>query len=155
MKSETLADEEKQAQLTEPQWVWGLIGNIVEEHEYGEAHEIRRGTKQFRAGTKVFLSCSHWGDGYENVNVIGKSRNSRRYIQVIMRRKYITNFRMQKVYKPEVLEKMKSKNGWGGFWDNSDESRLDIIKYLDFLNPVEAKKERMNITLTQCFNQII
>ena len=61
MKSETLADEEKQAQLTEPEWVWGLIGNIVEEHEYGEAHEIRRGTKQFRAGTKVFLSCSHWG----------------------------------------------------------------------------------------------
>ena len=26
MKSETLADEEKQAQLTEPQWVWGLMG---------------------------------------------------------------------------------------------------------------------------------
>ena len=147
MKTTTPTDEKKQNETQEPEWVWGLIGNIVEEHEYGEDHEIRRGTKQFSAGTKVFLSCSHWGDGYENVNVIGKARNSRRYIQVVMRRKCITNFRMQKVYKPVVLEKMNSENGWGGFWDNSDESRLVIIKYLDFLNPTEADKERMNIPL--------
>lgn len=147
MKNKTLAEEKIQNNTQEPEWVWGLIGNILEEHEYGEAHEIRRGTKQFSGGTKVYLSCGHWGDGYENVNVIGKARNSRRYIQVVMRRKCITNFRMQKVYKPVVLEKMKSENGWGGFWDNSDESRLEIIKYLDFLNPTEADKERMNILL--------
>ena len=146
MKNTNLTDN-KQNETQEPEWVWGLIGNIVEEHEYGEAHEIRRGTKQFSGGTKVYLSCGHWGDGYENVNVIGKARKSRRYIQVVMRRKCITNFRMQKVYKPIVLEKMKSENGWGGFWDNSDESRLVIIKYLDFLNPAEADKERMNIPL--------
>lgn len=147
MTNKPLTDERIQNEIQEPEWVWGLIGNILEEHEYGEAHEIRRGTKQFSGGTKVFLSCSHWGDGYENVNVIGKARKSRRYIQVVMRRKCITNFRMQKVYKPVVLEKMKSENGWGGFWDNSDESRLEIIKYLDLLNPTEADKERMNIPL--------
>ncbi|MBP5601899.1 MAG: hypothetical protein J6X78_04145 [Treponema sp.] len=147
MKDKIHTEKKIQNETQESAWVWGLIGNILEEHEYGEAHEIRKGTKQFSGGTKVYLSCGHWGDGYENVNVIGKARNSRRYIQVVMRRKCITNFRMQKVYKPVVLEKMKSENGWGGFWDNSDKSRLEIIKYLDFLNPIKADKERMNIPL--------
>lgn len=129
----------------EQEWVWALVGNIKEEREYGENHEIRKGTKQFSGGTKVYLSCGHWGDGYEQVNVIGKPRHSWDYIQIIMPRKFIENFRMQKVYKPAVLTKMKSDKEWGGFWDNSQKSRLEIIQYLHFLDPDEFEKEKENI----------
>lgn len=127
------------------EWVWSLVGNIKEEREYGENHEIRKGTKQFSGGTKVYLSCSHWGDGYEQVNVIGKPRHSWDYIQIIMPRKFIENFRMQKVFKPAVLALMKSDKGWGGFWDNTQKSRLDIIGYLHFLAPEEFVKEKEKV----------
>lgn len=127
------------------EWVWALVGNIKEEHKFGENHEIRKGTKHFSPGTKVYLSCCHWGDGYENINVIGKPRHSRKYIAIIMRREYIDNFRMQKIYKPSVLTRMKIDKGWGGFWNNSEESRLEIIRYLSFLNPEEAEKEREKV----------
>lgn len=46
-------------------WCWCLAGNIVQEHEFGEEHEKRLGTKQFARGTKVFCAPSAWGDGYE------------------------------------------------------------------------------------------
>ena len=132
----------------ETEWVWALVGNIVEEHEYGEDHEIKKGTKQFGPGTKVYLSEGHWGDGYEMINVIGKPRHSRNYIAVVMKRNNIQNFRMQKVYRPAVLQRMKenNENGWGGFWDNSQKSRLEIIDYLDFLAPDEAAKEKQLLT---------
>ena len=133
----------KEIKAEEPEWVWALVGNIKEEHEYGENHEIKKGTKQFGPGTKVYLSEGHWGDGYEMINVIGKPRHSRNYIAVVMKRNNIQNFRMQKVYKPAILQRMKenNENGWGGFWDNSQKSRLGIIEYLEFLAPDEAIKE--------------
>lgn len=40
----------------EQEWQWCLVGNIVGEHEHGEAHELRYGTKQFRPGAKVFVN---------------------------------------------------------------------------------------------------
>ena len=133
--------------VEEPEWVWALVGNVKEEREYGENHEIKKGTKQFSGGTKVYLSCSHWGDGYEQVNVIGKPRHSWDYIQIIMPRKFIENFRMQKIYKPAVLAKMKSDKGWGGFWDNTQKSRLDIMGYLHFLAPDEFEKEKEKVLI--------
>ena len=42
MKNKTLAEEKIQNTTQESEWVWGLIGNILEEHEYGENNEIRR-----------------------------------------------------------------------------------------------------------------
>lgn len=85
----------------EPEWIWALVGNIVEEHEYGPEHEIRKGTKHFRPGTKVFLS--KWG--YDNgIPVIGHPRHGKKYITVFVRYNQIENYRLQKVYKPEILK---------------------------------------------------
>jgi hypothetical protein len=33
---------------------WCLVGNIVEEHRFGESKELRRGSKHFTPGTKVY-----------------------------------------------------------------------------------------------------
>ena len=66
------------------EWCWALVGNIVEEHEFGEDHEIKKGTKHFSGGTKVYIAPVQWGDGYERIIVIGKKRGSRNYAEVIM-----------------------------------------------------------------------
>lgn len=34
---------DESAELAEPEWRWCLVGNIIDEHEYGEDHEIRHG----------------------------------------------------------------------------------------------------------------
>ena len=44
--------------------------------EYGENHEVKLGTKHFSPGTKVYCAPGHWGDGGENIVVIGKHRGS-------------------------------------------------------------------------------
>lgn len=122
------------------EWCWCLVGNIVKEHPFGEEKEIRKGTKQFSVGTKVFLAPVQWGDGYERVIVIGIARGSRKYIEIVMQKKYIEIFRLQKIYKPTIVKRMiNSENVW---WSDSDDARKDIIKYLDVLAPEAAEKEK-------------
>ena len=118
-------------------WCWCLVGNIVREHEYGEQREIRFGTKQFSRGTKVFLAPAQWGDGYENIVVIGLPRYGNRYIEVITRFKYIEHFRIQKVYKPAILKRMcLSQYRW---WGDTEKDREVIIRLLESLSPEYAK----------------
>jgi hypothetical protein len=38
----------------EIEFIWSLVGNIVDAHFFGEQKEIRRGTKHFSPGTKVY-----------------------------------------------------------------------------------------------------
>lgn len=133
---------ETEKQIT-PQWRWCLVGNIVESHEYGEDHEIKIGTKQFMPGAKIYLAPVQWGDGYENVIVIGKPRHRRGMIEIVMRRKYITNYRLQKVFQPAVLERIeKSKYLW---WGEPVKDREEIIEVLNWLNPTAAEKARQDI----------
>ena len=114
----------------EPQeWKWCLVGNIVQEREYSENHEIKHGTKHFSPGTKVYCAQGLWGDGYENIVVIGKHRGSPKYTKLIMQRKHIENFRCQKVYKPCILKLMEND-----FWDNSDDSKETILRIIQWLN---------------------
>ena len=121
-------------------WCWCLVGNIVQEHLFGEEHEIRYGTKQFSGGTKVYLSPAHWGDGYENIVVIGMPRSGNRYIEVVTRSKYIENYRMKMVFKPAVLKRMcESEYRW---WGDTDEDRKEIIAYLETRNPAEAERQK-------------
>ncbi len=122
-------------------WCWSLVGNIVEKHEHGEEHEIKSGTKHFTQGTKVYLAPIQWGDGYENVVVIGLPRHGRKYIEVITRSIYVENYRMQKVYKPAVLKLMcNSKYRW---WNDTENDRKEIIKYLEGRAPEEAERQRI------------
>lgn len=123
---------ENEEKIPEPEWQWCLVGNIVNEHEYGENHEIKYGNKQFRPGAKVFVNLVYGGMGHENILVIGNPRHSRRYIEVVIARKYVENFRIQKVYKPKVLERIKNSKWY--WWGNSDEARDKIVKILEWIN---------------------
>lgn len=117
-------------------WKWCLVGNIVREREYGENHEIRIGTKHFSPETKIYCAPGHWGDGYENIAVIGKQRGNPKYIEIIMPRRFIENFRCQKVFRPAVLRLM-NKSHWG-FWSNSDSDKKAITEMAEGLNDPES-----------------
>ena len=123
------------------EWRWALVGNIVNKHEYGENHEIRYGARKFSGGTRVVLGPQCWSDGYEQVNVIGLSRYSRKYKKSVIRRNLITNFRIKKIYSPTILRIMKETEDndchceW---WDNTEESYRQIIELANRLNSKKA-----------------
>jgi hypothetical protein len=89
------------------------VGNIVDEHPYGEDGEIRRGTRHFTPGTKVYCLPPQWGDGYVSVIAIGKSRGSRRWITVVTPRNRITNWRAKVIYKATIIKRLRQ--GYQGF----------------------------------------
>lgn len=119
-------------------WCWCLVGNIVKEHEFGEKHEIKYGTKHFSHGTKVFLAPAQWGDGYENIVVIGLPRHGNKYIEIVTRSEYIENYRIKKVYNPAILKLMcLSRYCW---WGDTENDRKKIIDYIKMLSSEEAIK---------------
>jgi hypothetical protein len=97
--------------------IWCVVANVVAEHPLGEDKEIRRGTKHFSAGTKVYCYPPLWGDGYEDIKVIGRHRGSRKLVEMVMPSKWLTNWRVKTVHSPFVSARMK------GHWDSSEESR--------------------------------
>ena len=122
------------------EWQWCLVGNITEKHEYGEEHTIRYGNKQFRPDAKVYINLVYGGMGHENILVIGMPRHSSQYVEIVIARKYVCNFRAQKVFKPAVLKKMKDSE-WD-WWGNSDEAYQTITGCAAWMNE-EAERNRI------------
>ena len=124
----------------EQEWRWCLVGNIAGAHEFGEAHEIKYGTKHFSSGTKVFVNLVYPGPGNERIMVIGIPRNRRNYIEVVIPRKYVENFRIQKVFKPAVLKRMANSDyEW---WGKTDTDHDRIVGFIDEVNSEKEKTSK-------------
>ena len=120
------------AMTRELEWRWCLVGNIVKTREYGEDREIKYGTKGFSGGTKVYLAPIQWGDGYERVVVLGKPRHKHGLAEMVIPLKHFENYRLKKVFEPNVLERMnKSDYSW---WENRDADREGIEGILTWAN---------------------
>jgi len=86
---------------------WCLVGNIVEERKHGEGGtETCSGTKHFSPGTKVFCLPAQWGDGYDQIMVIGRHRGSKRFETMIISSDWVINWRAKVVYNPTVLKRL-------------------------------------------------
>ncbi len=109
---------------------WCLVGNVVEEHEFGDSKEVRRGSKHFTPGTKVYCLPPQWGDGYEKVVTVGIARGSRRWITVVMSADLITNWRAKVVYKPAVMRRLRE--GFNGF-NRQWESQKEVESYVEMM----------------------
>ena len=128
-------------ELINQEFRYCLVGNIVQE-TYDEKHNIRKGTKTFRPGTKVCVSTSFCGDGGENRYVIGMSRH-KKYIKIITAIKHIENFRFQKIYKPAILELMDKKD-CGTWYQNTNKDKEyiedEVIRLNSADNPYLKKR---------------
>jgi ankyrin repeat protein len=98
--------------MSEQQFVgiWCLVANVAPEQVYGEEHDIRLGTKHFSPKTKVYCFPPAWGDGYEQIRVIGRHRGSSRLVTLIMPSRRLTNWRVNYVRHPYVVRHMEP--GW-------------------------------------------
>src|SRR5687768_9928203 len=83
--------------------IWCATENIKKEIPFGEEHKIKRGTKHFRGGAKVYIAYAY-GGMCDNATVIGHHRNNSRFIKIAMPVKHLENFRLELVYSPKVID---------------------------------------------------
>lgn len=88
---------------------WFLACNVKDEN------------KHFAMGAKLYCAPPMWGDGYENVLVVGFHRVKKRYVALIFPMKKVENLRKTKVYKESVLSKFLKFEGYRDW----DESKID------------------------------
>ena len=93
--------------------VWCPVANMASERPYGPAgRETKRGTKHFAVGAKLYCFPSRWGAGDEKIQVIGRHRATHRYIIVVVRSSWLTNWRVELVYSPHLIRELWS--AWDG-----------------------------------------
>lgn len=86
---------------------WCVVANVAREVPFGPGGvEIRRGTKHFSPGAKVWVLPAQWGDGGDQVFVVARHRGSRRYVRMVVPSRRLTGFRVQGVYSPAVLREL-------------------------------------------------
>jgi hypothetical protein len=101
--------------------IWCVVANIADEHLSGPGGaEVKGGTKHFRRGALVYCSTALWGDGYEKIKVVGRHRGSNRYVTMIIRSAWLTNWRVKQVYSPHVTAELRRM---GATWDGSRRSK--------------------------------
>lgn len=97
-----------------------MVGNIVQERPYGEgARETKKGTKHFSPGAKVYCFPPLWGDGYDQIKVIGyhKGTRGRKLVTMIISSSWVENRRAELVYSPAIIRRFE------GAWDGSADSK--------------------------------
>lgn len=115
-----------------------LVGNIIDKHYYGEDKEIISGTKQFRAGAKIYLLPEYGGMGHEAMPVYGLPRKSWKKINIVIRSVMIKNVRVRKIFDPKLIEMVTNNHfyshfgnddaGLNGFADSMNRSNKEIIE---------------------------
>ena len=117
-------DSERPAAPPNPEPIWCVVANVAAETRRGPGGwEIGRGTKHFPPGAKVYCSPSLWGDGYERIKVVGRHRGSHRYVAMVVRAAWLTNWRAQLVYSPRVIRTLTPRWRDRPLWDGSAEAK--------------------------------
>ncbi len=107
----------------EPESVWVLVGNIVEERPYGPGgHERVSGTRLFRGNARIYLASLRHAyllrsgplTSDDPILVLGQHRKSGRWIQSWVRSCHTCNWRVRRLYQPAPLERLR-KSKWPGF----------------------------------------
>lgn len=106
--------------------VWCLIGNLRTETSHGPGGvEKRAGTSSFSPGAKLYCFPPQWGDGYENIKVVGHHRRTKKYVTVVTPSRHITNWRAKLVYSPEVIRRLHEHGyPWQSREDVEEAARL-------------------------------
>lgn len=125
-------DEQNDVSKNSEEFVWSLVGNIVDEHEFGEEKEIRRGTKHFSPGTKVYCIPEFGGLGHERITAIGIPRKSSRNIKVVLPSKLITNWRTKKVFHRHILALLTDNWNWRDNEKSKKEAEEFAKSFIDY-----------------------
>jgi hypothetical protein len=98
--------------VNELKFIWCLKANIGDEE-----------TSRLKSGASVFLYPPLWGDGYKSIKVIGKDKETNKFIEIVVSASKLKNFKSTKVTKPDIISRLSS------YWQDNSKS-LDIVDKL-------------------------
>ena len=78
-----------------------ITANIIGEHKIGPEQETVKGTRLFRAGSKVHIIDRTSAGTFV---VIGRHRHKKHYIKCFVRSDYVENFRLGKIYSSTITD---------------------------------------------------
>jgi hypothetical protein len=124
--------------MAEEMSAFGVVANVREETAQGEGGlEIRRGIKHFSGGAKVWVLPPQWGDGGDQVFVVGRHRGNRSgFIRIVVDSRHLENYRVRGIYSPALLRAMTRpfkpdrRHPSGCLW----RSREDAERFAEFKN---------------------
>lgn len=107
---------------------WCVVANVLAETTHGEGGEdIQRGLKHFAPGAKVWVLPPQWGDGGENVVVVGRhrGRGHGRLARLVVGRHHLAEFRVRGIYSPAVLRELSLPfaDFAARLWESEDAAR--------------------------------
>lgn len=120
--------------MEDKEWRFCAVGNVVNEHT-DENGKVFYGTKAFVGGTKLYIDDRTYdiNDGY--VTVIGLNRYNR-YVVESVPINLIENVRLQRVFKPKVLDIMdylERMDGWPWRGRTAEDRRI-LVKFIEKWN---------------------
>ena len=115
-------------------WRFCVVGNIKAQHT-DETGKVLYGTKAFSGGTKVYIDDKTCGLNDGRISVIGLNRFGR-YTTESVPVNLIENVRIQRVFKPKVLEIMNYLEVMDGCpWrDRTAEDRKAVKTFVEKWN---------------------
>ena len=109
-------------------WKYCVAGNIMR-MRVDEHLNYRNGTAAFKGGAKVYLNGKYHTFDQDMIDVIGLSRGHR--FQVIrVPVQLIENVRLQRVYKPKVLEIMDNFEFRDSWWHDTERDKHDAALFV-------------------------
>ncbi|MBT2479379.1 hypothetical protein [Streptomyces sp. ISL-94] len=97
-----------------PEPLWILAANVVRWRRWGEGGQgLRPGTKTFKGGAKVHVFDTL--DGGDFCMVVGRPRQTRRYVWEYVHTRHLHTFRPKLVRSPAVLRAAE----WSRFWGSA------------------------------------
>ncbi len=109
-------------------WKYCVAGNILKTR-IDEHLEYRNGTAAFKGGAKVYLNGKYHSFDSDTIDVIGLTHGHR--FQVIsVPVQLIEHVRIQRVFKPKVLEIMNNPEFRDTWWHDTDKDRDDAALFV-------------------------
>ncbi len=97
-------NSEERREATETAWT--VVANVITSERGGRDPTCRyTGTPVFRAGAKVYFGQVFWGAAVDS-HVIGRARNSRKFVNCVVGLDLLENVRPQLVYAPSTIRQL-------------------------------------------------
>ena len=109
---------------------WCVAANIKKELPFGPGGlEIKIGLKKFKGGAKVLIVGGYYGM-CESVVVTGQHRDTGKYISCIIGANTIENFRIKKIYSPQIIEFLGDFKPNGAYMVSSKGIAKDFLEFM-------------------------
>ena len=114
--------------------IWCPVANMKAERAFGPGGvEVKRGSKHFAPGAKLYCDRASWGAVYyDQIQVVGHHRASHRYVTMIVSSSWLTNWRVELAYSPYVIRAFWPR------WDGTAEGKERAQEIVDMMREFEA-----------------